>query len=275
MKKIFALVLSIIVLISILGGCQKDSNSNRSKKNSNSSKKSSNTSEQESNSSESNNSSIMLKDILGQEGVYCLHADGTISKGGKLQQTEELGLYYGDEPLVIDRTKGDKLIYIGSMVHLGEHNNNMFEMDWKVDKYYWNGKSVDFFEIEIFDGQNIDGMFTDYLFLALDTEDFLEPLGFKLFKPFRGYDGESYIVSKEKRSYTYGAYEGTEWKEVTEYNDIPFYDYHSNNGECAFKAPVIKGKDGYFTIDLTNISAGMYLNDFDSGKFDEYVFEIK
>lgn len=220
---------------------------------------------------------ITLNDILGDEGVYCLHADGSVTKGGKLRETDELGLYYGDEPLVINRDKGDKLIYVGDMVYLNEYSDNLFEMEWKADKYYWNGKSVDFFDIEIFEGQNIDGKFWNYMFLELDTDEFLEPLGFKLFTPVRGYDGESYIVSKEKTSYTYGAYEGTEWKEITEYNDIPYYDFNRDGCESndyAFKAPIIKGKDGYFTIDLSNVESGIYINDFDSGDYDEYVFEI-
>lgn len=225
--------------------------------------------------------SLYVEDIVGEEGVYCLHADGTISTASTVKVFDDDGLIIGGvEPLVIDRAAGDQLIYIGDMVYLGDSGSDMFKMDWSVEKYYWSGHTVDFFEIEEFEGIDISGMFNNSIFLKYDTEEIFAPMGLQVSSLITGYDGEALIISKEKKDYTYGYFEGTEWIETTDSNNIPYYDLVSNgtsetDWEYVFSAPVIKGKEGYFTIDLSAVEAGMYLNDFDSGQFDEYVFDIK
>lgn len=220
----------------------------------------------------------MLDDIKGVEGIYCLHSDGTITKPELISErwTEEY-VYSHAEPLIIDRTAGDKLIYIGDMVYFGTYNDGIFEMDYKCDKYYWSGKTVDFFDIEEFEGADIKGKYTNHTFLKFDTEEEFSTMGFVVEpKIINAYDGEVFILSYYERSYTYGFFEGTDWKEKEERNDVPFYDLISNGtNECAFEAPVIKGKDGYFTIDVTDVEAGIYYHDFDSGEFDEYIIEIR
>lgn len=226
------------------------------------------------------NNIIMLEDVMGNDGVYCLHSDGSVTKADSLSASniEELWLYDGAEPLIIDRETDDKLIYIGDIVTT---YGDMYEMDSLVEKYYWSGTILDFEEIAEIEGIDVNGVceFAPSVQLALD--DYLTPLGLVAFGHPLGtrYSGEGILASKNKCEYTYGYYEGTTWMEKTDKCYIPYYEQISHgteetDWEYVFESPIIKGKDGYFTIELSDVESGLYIGEFD--KIDShFVFEIK
>lgn len=219
-----------------------------------------------------------LEGVMDNDGVFCLHADGSVSWPEPLSFYGEYGVHGGAEPLIIDREAGDRLIYIGDMVYYeGEHPDS-FEMEWSVEKYYWSGESVDFFAIEEFDGEDIKGKFTKHNSLRKDTQKLFEPLGYVIVPIESGEEGEAFILSTEPAEYSYGWFEGTDWYEESGENYIPYYEFisnGSNKNNFVFSAPVIKGREGYFAVDLSEVEAGLYFNVFDSGSFDGYVFDIR
>lgn len=244
MKKNIIVLLVVCLMVFSLFGCSNDNNTNGNE-----------------------NKMLTVEDIVEVEGIYCLHEDGTVSSGGMLTEMDyDTDLYRtGDEPLYIDRGAGDRLIYVGDMVYLNDANDSSFEMDYKAEKYYYSGYLVNVDRIEVFEGEELLGnyemSFENYGFDYIE-DDYSTPTT------------EGYIVSKEPKAYSYGCYDGTEYIEVERNNNIPFYDVDYDE-ESAFEATVIKGTEGYFTIDLTAVEAGVYINDFDSGSWDEYAIEIK
>ena len=222
-------------------------------------------------------STLTVEDIIGSEGVYCLHTDGTVTKADKLSKIDEdTAIYSGGASLVVDRSKGDKLIYVGDLVYLGASSNGQFEMDWYAEQYYWSGKKVDLMEIEEFEGANLEGEVKQSgIFYWMNVDDLFEPLGYTFFSDMMNKEA-GYILSKSPKTYSYGYYEGTKWKETKDTNNSYFYDVtkYDFTKDYVFRADVIRGKGGYFTIDLEGIDAGTYLNEFDE-KGHIYAIEIK
>ena len=222
---------------------------------------------------------LMVEDIINQEGVYCLHADGSVTKANKLTQIEDDSwIYSGGTPLVIDRSKGDRLIYVGDLVYLSAGNGEQFEMDFFAEQYYWSGKKVNLMDIEVFEDVELEGEVKENgIFYWMNVDDFFEPLGFTFHGDASMSSAENgYILSKEPTSYSYGYYEGTKWVGTTASNNSCFYDATRIDfkKDYVFRTDVIKGRDGYFTIDLENVDAGLYLNEFDE-KGHIYAIEIK
>lgn len=225
------------------------------------------------------NSVLMVEDIIDQEGVYCLHADGSVTKANKLAQIkDDRWLYSGSTPLVVDRSKGDRLIYVGDLVYLSAGNGEQFEMDFFAEQFYWSGKEVDLMEIEVFEDAELEGEVKENGILYwMNVDDFFEPFGITFCKSesysFAEY---GYFLSKKPMTYSYGYYEGTKWVGTTDSNNSCFYDATRIDfkKDYVFRTDVIKGRDGYFTIDLENVDAGLYLNEFDE-KGHIYAIEIK
>ena len=222
---------------------------------------------------------LMVEDIINQEGVYCLHADGSVTKANKLTQIEDDSwIYSGGTPLVVDRSKGDRLIYVGDLVYLSAGNGEQFEMDFFAEQFYWSGKKVNLMDIEVFEDVELEGEVKENgIFYWMNVDDFFEPLGFTFHGDASMSSAENgYILSKEPTSYSYGYYEGTKWVGTTDSNNSCFYDATRIDfkKDYVFRTDVIKGRDGYFTIDLENVDAGLYLNEFDE-KGHIYAIEIK
>lgn len=222
---------------------------------------------------------LMVEDIINQEGVYCLHADGSVTKANKLTQIEDDSwIYSGGTPLVIDRSKGDRLIYVGDLVYLSAGNGEQFEMDFFAEQFYWSGKKINLMDIEVFEDVELEGEVKENgIFYWMNVDDFFEPLGFTFHGDASMSSAENgYILSKEPTSYSYGYYEGTKWVGTTDSNNSCFYDATRIDfkKDYVFRTDVIKGRDGYFTIDLENVDAGLYLNEFDE-KGHIYAIEIK
>ena len=222
---------------------------------------------------------LMVEDIINQEGVYCLHADGSVTKANKLTQIEDDSwIYSGGTPLVVDRSKGDRLIYVGDLVYLSAGNGEQFEMDFFAEQFYWSGKKVNLMDIEVFEDVELEGEVKENgIFYWMNVDDFFEPLGFTFHGDASMSSAENgYILSKKPMSYSYGYYEGTKWVGTTDSNNSCFYDATRIDfkKDYVFRTDVIKGRDGYFTIDLENVDAGLYLNEFDE-KGHIYAIEIK
>lgn len=222
---------------------------------------------------------LMVEDIVSTEGVYCLHADGSVEKAKKLTQIEEdTWIFTGGAPLVVDRANGDSLIYVGDLVYLSAGNGEQFEMDYFAEQFYWSGEKVDLMDIEEFEGVPLEGVVKESgIFYWMNVDSFFEQFG--LF--FNGDASMSsaengYILSKEPVAYSYGYYEGTKWVGTDAVNNSLFYDatLHDFKQGYAFRADVIKGKNGYFTIDLDGVESGLYVNEFE-GKGHIYAIDIK
>lgn len=224
-----------------------------------------------------------IQDVIGTKGAYCLAHDGTVDEGGLLDTKDyELGngkvahdIYvYGSEPLLIDRSKGDSLIVVGDLLMSDEDE---VDSQAPTDKYYWSGSELDASEIEEFNGEKIGKPLSDETNignLGFFLNQTIEPMGFKYFPNFLT-DREGIIVSDEPSTYSYGYYEGTSWNEKKVTTSKPYYDYSGldRDGD-EYVAPVVRGKEGYFVIDVSNIPAGTYVYEFSNrGMF--YAFEIK
>lgn len=220
---------------------------------------------------------LMVEDILGIEGIYCLHADGSITKANKLTQIEDdTWLFAGGSPLFIDRANGDSLIYIGDLVSLSAGTGGQFEMDFCAEQFYYSGKKVDLMEIEEFEGVELEGVVKENgIFYWMNVDTFFAPFGLEVHLDVID-DGTGYILSKEPVAYSYGYYEGTKWVGTNAQNNKLFYDItdHGGSNDYVFRADVIKGKNGYFTIDLEGVEEGLYLNEF-KGQGHIYAIDVK
>lgn len=222
---------------------------------------------------------LMLEDILESEGVYCLHADGSITTPNKLTQIEDdRWIYTGEAPLVIDRTAGDSLIYVGGMVRMSAGNGEQFEMDFYAEQFYWSGDKVNLMTIEEFEGVELEGEIKENgIFYHMFVDRFFEPFGLEFHGDASMSSAENgYLLSKEPTTYSYGYYDGTEWIGTISKNDSLFYDATLKDFKkgYAFRSDVIKGKNGYFTIDLSDVEAGLYINEFDKSNH-IYAIDIK
>lgn len=224
-----------------------------------------------------------IKDVSDEKGAYCLAQDGTVVEGGLLETRDyELGngkvihdMYvYGSEPLVVDRAKGDLLIAIGDILMSDED-----EVDFQAptDKYYWSGSELDASKIEEFNGVKLAKPLSNESNtgnLDLFLNQMIEPMGFKYF-PNMLAECKGVIVSDRPTSFTYGFYEGTSWSEGEVTTSKPYYDYSGLDRDGSeYVAPVVRGKEGYFVIDVSNVPSGVYVYEFSNrGVF--YAFELK
>lgn len=219
----------------------------------------------------------MVEDVLGQDGIYCLHADGSVTKASKLTQIEEdTWIFTGGTPLIIDRKSGDSLIYIGDLVSLSAGTGGQFEMDFCAEQFYYSGKKADLMEIEEFEGVELEGEVKENgIFYWMNVDTFFKPFGLTVYLDVID-DGMGYILSKEPVAYSYGYYEGTKWVGTNATNNKMFYDVtdHGGSDDYVFRTDVIKGKNGYFTIDLEGIEAGLYINEF-KGNGHIYAIDIR
>lgn len=222
---------------------------------------------------------LMVEDIIDREGVYCLHADGSVTKANKLTQIEEdTWIFTGGSPLVVDRANGDLLIYVGDLVYLSAGNGEQFEMDYFAEQFYWSGEKVNLMDIEEFEGVELEGEVKESgIFYWMNVDSFFEPFGLVIHGDASMSSAEyGYILSKEPVAYSYGYYEGTKWVGTDAVNNSLFYDatLHDFKKGYAFRSDVIKGKNGYFTIDLEAVEAGLYVNEF-QGNGHIYAIDIK
>lgn len=227
-----------------------------------------------------NEASHTIQDVLGSDGAYCLTSEGVIREGGLIynadDEEDEGYLYAGQEPLIVDTTKGDHLILTGKTVNDFEESltgEDRFAMDWRAEKYYWSGEEVNLLDIVELEGQNIEGKLDRHIkdspYKKLADEVF-GSYGLE-FHAVSGDKGS--IVSKSPSNYSYGYYNGTKWTEVNAVNNVPLYEITFDTG-WAFLASVEKTKDGYFLVDLSGVEPGLYVNAFHCGDQSTYVFEI-
>ena len=208
------------------------------------------------------NKTLKLEDIIGVPGVYCLHTDGTVTSVVALSSVEN-SLYSGTAPLVVDRSNGDQLIFVMDL----DTKTSDVDRFWRAEQYYGpDGDAATLTSIEEFEGVKLEANVKN------DEEklgEFLELFGITFYKTGSDiYKNEvyGYFLSKKLISYTYGYYEGTQWKKMTKTNNVLFYEQLEPTISymiCEFRADIIKGQNGYFTFDLAEIKSGLYINNFD------------
>ncbi len=73
-------------------------------------------------------------------------------------------------------------------------------------------------------------------------------------------DGYKLIKGEKNQAFTFGGYVGTEWKEFTSKACVAGYSiYRTGNNESITQTiPTQKTKDGYFSVDFSNLDSGIY-----------------
>lgn len=72
-------------------------------------------------------------------------------------------------------------------------------------------------------------------------------------------DGYKLLIAQKNQQFEFGGYVGTKWESFIAKADIEYYkiDAYSDDSECK-KIPVEKTKNGYFTVDFSNLKPGFY-----------------
>lgn len=208
------------------------------------------------------NKTLKVEDIINLPGVYCLHTDGTVTGVDALSSVDG-NLYFGTAPLVVDRSKGDKLIFVMD----SDTKTSDVNRFWRAEQYYGpDAEPATLTSIEEFEGVKLEGN------VKSNEEKICEFLGtfgitfYKTGSSISKNEVYGYFLSKKAVTYTYGYYEGTQWKKMTQTNNVLFYGKLKPTISymiCEFSADVIKGQNGYFTFDLEEVKSGLYINDFD------------
>lgn len=143
---------------------------------------------------------------------------------------------------IVDRTAGDELVIA--------RNVDEVRMNQVIGEAYFGDYDIKYSDIEELNGQQVDPENrTD------STEAILSQSGISI------YDGlaDAYAVSDTPTSYTYGYYTSdAKWEEETAQIDRRGL-LCSHEEQYEIEVPTIKGKDGYFTLDIASLAPGDYL----------------
>lgn len=207
--------------------------------------------------------SITVDDIVASEGIWRLMPDGqtvttldTLTTLAYKNWGEEM-VFIGGEAETIDRTQGEKLIYVG------EATPSVYPV--VETGYCQRGTEI---VIHAYDYEEIDGVPTSE-FSPEDEEQFYAERGAK----FREHSGGTLEPEGWDRSLTLlqssvplvlsaGWYEGTEWHDGALNLDAPFYvtGYGKDEeGNYPTVGEVVQTKSGYFEIDLSALEPGLYV----------------
>lgn len=84
--------------------------------------------------------------------------------------------------------------------------------------------------------------------------------GFRAFDAMWNDYSRLFVTGTKNEEFTFGGYVGTTWREVIKKADIEYYKIYQKdkNDSVALTIPTKKTKNGYFIVDFSNLSPGLY-----------------
>lgn len=84
-------------------------------------------------------------------------------------------------------------------------------------------------------------------------------LFFETESSFSGFKGYKLLDGQKNEKFTFGGYVGTEWQEFVATANVEYYKVYYNNGNSPDKIiPTEKTKNGYFSVDFSDLEPGIY-----------------
>lgn len=143
----------------------------------------------------------------------------------------------------IDRAAGDELVI--------RANVDEYTFYSVLDSAYAGEYRLEDMWIEELNGQPIS---TDRSVYGDSIREVLAQDGIQVIETIEG----DYMISDVPTSCTYGMYSNeAQWGEYTREIDVPVRLINEAEGTC-YTVPVIEGREGYFTIDISSLPAGEY-----------------